>query len=101
MEPADERPDDWQTVTRLLAGIAAAMEPADERPDDVISSLLDEVRSSRPQWSRPMNGRMTASPHASATMPAEPQWSRPMNGRMTRSTGHLPVPGKGRNGAGR
>ncbi len=61
-----------------------------------------------PQWSRPMNGRMTARPglgvgrpRAAAMEPADerpddrrsptpwcstgpvPQWSRPMNGRMT------------------
>ncbi len=62
MEPADERPDDrpgpqWAIVDAF----DAAMEPADERPDDLLAkppSAMETV----PQWSRPMNGRMTR-PH--------------------------------------
>ncbi len=42
-----------------LATDAAAMEPADERPDDANRPKRFRVIVSSPQWSRPMNGRMT------------------------------------------
>ncbi len=43
---------------RLDLHVRATMEPADERPDDVAGCHRAAI-GNWPQWSRPMNGRMT------------------------------------------
>ena len=58
MEPADERPDDREAVYEVDSTVRAAMEPADERPDDP-QGPVGSSTGIVPQWSRPMNGRMT------------------------------------------
>ncbi len=67
----------------FLCAEGAAMEPADERPDDPPVTAWYNAYQAPPQWSRPMNGRMTLPRPASLPSLIRPQWSRPMNGRMT------------------
>ena len=83
MEPADHRPDDDGPGPPAVQQRRAAMEPADHRPDDMRKSLPRAHSTIKPQWSRPIIGRTTATPTAVGTLNYVPQWSLPIIGRTT------------------
>lgn len=60
----------------------AAMEPTGERSDDEADTLIIN-HGTKPQWSRPMNGRMIQGYWPQTLNSWALQWSRPLGGRKT------------------
>src|SRR5579875_3229534 len=100
MEPARNGRDDPGGRLPAAAGGAAAMEPARNGRDDGGVPGDRVVIASRPQWSPPVMGGMTARVIDPPSQVQVPQWSPPVMGGMTVRRSGVPWQAHhGRNGA--